>query len=379
MYQKFYSEFLEAHKDKIHMACHSHHFWPNIARVGHLESYEISQSMSDNKWDYIFGTLLPDVKKTISNQINFDRPDDISFASNTHELMVKIISSYFEQDKIRILTTKSEFHSLSRQLKRFAENNKFEITYIDNESDSFHKEMTESLTKNSFDLIILSHVFYNSGLIYHLHEIEEIVALKKEASFILDAYHGYCAVPTDISKIGDHIFYMAGGYKYAQAGEGMCFTTIPKDCKLRPQITGWFASFSTLESGADEIQYDSEGMRFWGSTMDFTAFFRFRKVWNFFNKENMRLKEMLGYINDLQEEFLLNNPLHENILHSNPNKIGSFITLEFSSEAETKSFHDKLNELNILTDFRGKRLRFGFGIYQSVDQIVEVKKLLRSE
>lgn len=378
MYQKYYSDFLNSHKDKIHMAAHSHHFWPNSAKVGHLESYEISQKMSDQKWDYIFGELLPDVKKIISSHINFDRFEDISFASNTHELLIKIISSYFEQDKIKILTTTNEFHSLSRQLNRFLEDEKFEIIAIDNEASSFHEEMKKELNHQEFDLIIISHVAYNSGLIYPIEKIEELVRLKKQASFILDAYHGYCAIPTDISNISDDIFYMAGGYKYAQAGEGMCFTTIPKDCSLRPQITGWFASFSTLESHSNKIEYDGKGMRFWGSTMDFTAFFRFRAIWKDFSKEGFTLEKNFQYIKNLQKHFLKNFPLLDAIVEDDLDKIAQFITIQFKSAKGAQDVHKRLLSKNILTDYRANRLRFGFSPYLDLEDIDRVNLSLKT-
>ncbi len=378
MYKKYYSDFLNSHKNQIHFAAHSHHFWPNSAKQGHYESYDISQKMSDQKWDYIFSKLLPDVKKIISSQINFSRFEDISFASNTHELLIKIISSYFEQDKIKILTTTNEFHSLSRQLKRFQEDEKFEIKSINNESESFHQDMLSTLKSEPFDLIIISHVAYNSGLIYPLEQIEELVRNKGNASFVLDAYHGYCAIPTDISNISDDIFYMAGAYKYAQAGEGMCFTTIPKNCSLRPQITGWFASFSTLESGSDKIEYDQNGMRFWGSTMDFTAFFRFRSVWQFFANEGFTLEQNYQYIKKLQKHFLNDFPYQENIVEADLEKVGQFITIQFSSAKEAQDFHQSLLAKNILTDFRGNRLRFGFSPYLDLEDIDRVNLSLKT-
>jgi selenocysteine lyase/cysteine desulfurase len=380
MYQKFYSDFLKAHKNQIHLAAHSHHFWPDSAKKGHLESYEKAVLLSDKKWEYVFETLIPEVKKIIASQIHFTRPQDISFASNTHELITKVISSYFEQKEIKILTSTCEFHSVARQLKRFEEDKKFQIDYLDPEDDSFENTLETKLSQNNYDIILLSHVFYNSGKILSHQLIQKIIKLKGKASFLLDAYHGFCAVETDIAPYENDLYYLAGGYKYAQAGEGMCFMTIPSNCQLRPQITGWFASFSTLEKTVAQTRtnYDDNGMRFWGSTQEMSAFYRFRSVWKHFHQENIKIKDFHHYIKKLQKSFLENNPLADQFIEKNLEQCGQFLTLDLATTEKTQKTHFQLLNKGILTDFRGTRLRFGFAPYLSHNDILAAKQALSS-
>src|SRR5690606_23210397 len=127
--------------------------------------------------------------------------------------------------QIRVLSTTSEFHSFSRQLKRYRELPNFEVTLLDNESEDFYQELTDKLETEKFDLVFLSHVFFNSGQVLDLAKITK--SLKKinpfECLIVIDGYHAFCAIPVDIKELEDQIFYLAGGYKYAQAGEGTCF------------------------------------------------------------------------------------------------------------------------------------------------------------
>ena len=44
---------------------------------------------------------------------------------------------------------------------------------------------------------------------------------------MIDGYHGFMALPTDFAAIAGRAFYLAGGYKYAMAGEGVCFMHCP--------------------------------------------------------------------------------------------------------------------------------------------------------
>ncbi|WP_449357748.1 hypothetical protein [Alishewanella longhuensis] len=38
------------------------------------------------------------------------------------------------------------------------------------------------------------------------------------AMLVIDGYHGFMALPTDLSAIAERIFYLSGSYKYAQGG-----------------------------------------------------------------------------------------------------------------------------------------------------------------
>lgn len=374
MKKEYYSEFLAGHQGKYHFAGHSHHFWPNVARLGHIESYDLAMKTSDHKWDYIFSTLVPDVQNIISGHLNFSRPSDISFASNTHELITKLISSKFHQDKIKILTTTHEFHSMARQLKRFDEEKRFDLIQVNPDSTNFEHEISQTLEENTFDFIIVSHVFFNTGKRLSNHILKQIIKRKQDAIFILDGYHHYCALPFDLSPFEDDLYYLAGSYKYAQAGEGMCFMTLPKNCELRPLITGWFAGFSSLEKKMGTVDFENNGMRFWGSTMDMTAFFRFRSVWNFFNTQQITIDKIHLHVRALQKELIKNDILKKIDLEV----IGHFISLKLDSTAQAKALHQHLLEHSILTDFRGNFIRFGLTPYLDIQDVEILKQSLNS-
>ena len=377
MYSHYFSDFLNAHKDKIHMAAHSHHFWPNSAKIGHEASYENSMKHSDEKWGPIFETVIPKAQKIMTEMIHFSRPKDISFAPNTHDLIIKLISTYKKKSKMRILTTNSEFHSISRQLKILDKRDMVVIDYLNPENKTFENDLHEKLLKNTYDFIFMSHVFFNSGIILKDSMIDLITQNKKDAIFVLDAYHGFCAIPTDISKWENDLFYLAGSYKYAMSGEGMCFMTLPKNCQLEPLISGWFAAYSSLEASASkEIQYENDGYRFWGSTIDCTPFFRFNSVWEEFKKQNISYKDFHQYVKKAQALFLEGVAFKEFIVEKDISKIGHFITFDFETPSKTKIIHEKLLERSIMTDFRGTRLRFGFSPYINDNQINQVKSIL---
>jgi selenocysteine lyase/cysteine desulfurase len=369
MYKHLYSKFLQGHEGKLHLAAHSHHFWPDVSLTGHMRYWEVASTLSDHKWDEILGAELLKGQNHIAEILKLSNPKQIAFAPNTHELLTRLLSCFLEQKKLKVLTTKSEFHSFSRQINRLKEFPEVEVVELDNELENFPEILLQNIT-DDLDLIFISQVFFNSGRILPSALINQIIQKKNLSTiFVLDGYHGFCAVPTDLSAFEKDIFYLAGGYKYAQAGEGMCFMSIPENCQLRPVYTGWFASFTTLSSSTKEVQYAEDGFRFWGATQDLSALFRFNAVWDEFKKLGLTVDTIHTYVQSLQKEFIKIVPAAQCDLE----RQGHFLFMEFASVDETKKAYEDLLKAGIITDYRGRRLRFGFGMYQDEQDLKRFK------
>ena len=130
-----------------------------------------------------------------------------------------------------------------------------------------------------YDLVYVSQVFYDSGFaVADLPALVDPVAAS-DAVVVIDGYHGFLAVPTDLAAIAGRAFYLAGGYKYAMAGEGAVFLHAPPGICPRPRDTGWYAAFAALEgSTAGEVAYAEDGGRFLGATFDPVGLYRLRAV-----------------------------------------------------------------------------------------------------
>ena len=93
---------------------------------------------------------------------------------------------------------------------------------------------------NKTSAVMISRVYFQSGLINpHLRDIAKICR-EHGVPLVIDDYHGTNVVPLSIRDEGlEDTFILIGGYKYLQWGEANCFLRFPKDCTLRPVITGW--------------------------------------------------------------------------------------------------------------------------------------------
>ena len=307
MYQHFYQRFLQANPDKQHFASHSHHYWPDVTREATLAYWDDSANMVDDKWQHIFGQVVPQTQQLIADILNLPDPEQIVFAGNTHELVMRLFSCFDLSKPLNVVSTDSEFYSFQRQAKRLAEFDNIELTCVPTEPfASFTERFIAKVKTEQPDMVFCSQVFFNSGYaIADLPAFVLAVAEVTDAMLVIDGYHGFMALPTDLSAIAERVFYLSGSYKYAQGGEGCCFMAVPPGNRQRPWYTGWFAEFGTLAAEKSAlVLYSNDGNRFAGATMDYTALYRLHAVLLLFKKQGITVGRIHQYVMQLQQAFV---------------------------------------------------------------------------
>lgn len=384
MYKKLYSRFLSSHQDELHFACHSHHYWPDVTREAQVQYWDDSCKFVDDKWSYFFSTKVPQAQTHIAKVLGLSSPSQIVFSPNTHEMVFRLLSSLDWTKKVRILTTDSEFYSFDRQINRLTELSQFEVVKIPTlPLTTFNERFEKALTEQSWDLVFISHVFFNSGWAC---DIERLVqANTNKSTFVIDGYHSFMAVPLNLAAIEEKVFYLGGSYKYAQGGEGACFLYVPKGTRHRPFYTGWFAELSHLSSVGNEVGYPLDALQYAGSTMDFSGLYRLIAVMDLFNELNLDTFKIHNFVQRNQNLFLTyldsaSHPLfnRKNLLLEKLSSHGHFLTFILDSDKTTQETVKKLNQNKVKTDSRGTRLRFGFGLYHDEQDIEKVCKIITS-
>ncbi len=384
----------------LHFAAHSHHLRPDITRDATMQCWDDAARMLDRKWGYIFGTVIPEAQKNVAELLGVGRPENIAFAGNTHEFVARILSAFnpTREKPLRVLTTDSEFNSFTRQMARTAENPHVHVTKVPVSPRHTFAQRLMTLTNTvNFDLIFFSQVFYNSGFRIPDDEMEIIVdgisqsILSSNAVIVIDGYHGFCAVPTSLKAIEDRVFYLAGGYKYAQWGEGACFLYVPPACTLRPENTGWFASFGTLEKGSQSsnlVSYSDDAFRFWGATFDPAGLYRLNAVCDWMREKKITAQERWYHVLTLQSHFLQSGvksryfELSKLVTPLPRAQRGNFLSFDQGDEGSASTLVEKLAVRGVIVDSRGPLIRIGFGIYHDlsdVDQLIKTIESLEAE
>ncbi|MEJ6009496.1 class V aminotransferase [Novosphingobium aquae] len=363
-YQYLFARALAANRQRLHFAAHSHHLWPDASYDGHMEAWDDAARMADRKWDRIFGEVLPEAQRHVASELSLPDPATIAFAPNTHDLLVRIVSA-LPMAKPHILASDGEFHSFRRQAMRWAEAGRITLETVP------LAELAERAARGGFDLLFASQIQFNTGA--RLGDIDQFAALAGPHGpwVVIDGYHGFMAQPTDLSGVADRLFYLSGGYKYAMAGEGVCFLHAPPGYALRPEITGWFADFDSLEAQLGGVGYAPDGLRFLGSTFDPAGLYRFNGVRRMLAAESLDTPVISRYCDGLMDAFAAARPLPG--MEALP-RAPRFIAFR---GPDAQKWQERLSAKGIVIDRRADVLRIGFGLYQDFEDVQRLVKACR--
>lgn len=370
-----FSSFLESDPRRLHFAAHSHHPWPDVTYAAHRLAWEDAARLMDDKWDHVFGEVFPAARALIARTLNLSHPETLVFAPNTHELILRIASCL--DGRFRILTTDAEFHSLSRQVARWEEDGMVEVTRVAAQPfATFPDRLVGSFSDH--DLVFFSHVHFDSG--YVVPDVAEVAtAFPEPALVVIDGYHGFMAVPTDWAGAEGRAFYLAGGYKYAMAGEGACFLHVPPAAPARPPNTGWWAGFESLPEPQGRVEYGSGGQRFAGATIDPSGVYRLHAVLEWLEREGVTVQTIHDHVTSLQSHLLdaLADTLRSSLLPPpGTHDRGHFLTFRRDDAGE---IYGRLHARGVITDHRGDRWRIGFGLYHDIGDVETLAEHITAE
>lgn len=364
--------------DRLHFAAHSHHLWPNVTREAQLDAWRDAAELADRKWDKILGEVVPETQAHIARVLDLPDPASIAVAPNTHELVARLVSALVPP--VRVLTTDAEFHSFRRQLDRWEEAGWAKVERVSVEPFASFPDRLLEATHHEHDLVYLSHVMYNSGYVVP-DLVGAIRAVPVDPIVVIDGYHGFMALPTNLSDVADRAFYVAGGYKYAMAGEGVAFMHCPRGVAPRPVDTGWYAGFDALERADGGVAYAADAARFWGATFDPTGLYRFNAVQRLLRAEGLEVPAIHAHVRALQSQFVDHLPEDHRLGTLIPawgevEDRGHFLTY---ASPRAAAHAEMLGSYGVVVDRRADRIRFGFGIYHEpadVDTLLAIVEKL---
>ena len=378
-YKAHFRKFIEADPKRLHLAAHSHHYWPDASFEAHARAWTDAATLADDKWDRVFGKLWPRAQRHVARALELPDPSTIAFAPNTHELVMRVVSCLPRGRPLRVLTTDGEFHSFARQLARLEEEKLAQVVRVPTRPHGSFVARFREAERGHFDLVYVSQVFFDSG--FAIRDLEPIVSsAPADAAVIVDGYHAFWAIHVDLSSIASRAFYVAGGYKYAMSGAGCCFLHAPPGAFPRPVDTGWFAAFFALAAPqGGPVPYAADASRFLGATFDPTPLYRFDAVMAWLEREGVTPREIDERTKTLQALFVEELAKHDGAPLSAAQLIvpiaersrGSFLAFETEHAAE---IHARLAARGVMTDVRGSRLRVGFALYHDESDVVEAAR-----
>lgn len=370
-----FSRFREAAPERLHLAAHSHHYWPDVTREAQLRAWDDTARLADGKWGHVLGPLWSAAQAHVARVLSLPDPKSVVFGQNTFEFWLRLLSCFPQDRPVRVLATDGEFHSFTRLSRRLVEDGLLALETVPVEPfASFGERFAAAAARGGHDLVLFSQVLFNSG--FAVDDLEALVAAvpSSETFVVIDGYHGFLGRPTDLSRLASRVFYMSGGYKYVMSGEGVAFMHCPPGYGPRPRATGWYAAFGALTARQDgSVAYAEDGFRFMGATFDPTAFYRFDAVMTWLADVGVDAGAVRDHAHGLQRLFLdalaaAGAPIGEGDLvvpMAEPRR-GSFLAFRRPDAAD---LHARLARAQIVTDVRGDVLRTGFGLYHAAQDM----------
>jgi kynureninase len=293
---------------------------------------------------------------------------------------VRLFSCMPTDRPTRVLATDGEFHSFTRYTRRLAEDGLIDLVTVAVEPfASFEARFAEEAATGGRDIVLFSQVLFGSGRV--VPDMERLVAAvpDEETFVVIDGYHGFLAMPTDLSRLAGRVFYMSGGYKYVMSGEGAAFMHCPPGYGERPRATGWYAAFGALTARQEgAVPYAEDGFRFMGATFDPTAFYRFNAVMDWLASVGVGAAEAHAHAHACQRAFVEGLEAEGAVLRRAELVVGldeprraNFLAFRRPDAAD---LHQRLTAAEIVTDVRADVLRFGFGLYHAVEEMPEAAR-----
>lgn len=272
--------------ERLLLTGHSHQAWPDVVRDALLESFDDAAEQVDAKWARAFAKA-EQVRAGFRRLLD-DPQGEIVLGASTHDLLIRLLSSWPVRDKRRIVTTTGEFHTLRRQLARLEEEG-FEIHRQPAEPvETLSERLAGQVTDSTLGVFVSAVLFESARIVPGLGDLA-LTCEHYGVPLVVDAYHALGAVPFRLAEQRlTSAYIVGGGYKYLQLGEGNCFLRLPPGCDARPVITGWFAEFDALTGAPGlSVAYGQGAARFAGATYDPASHYRAARVFDFFQEHGL--------------------------------------------------------------------------------------------
>ena len=359
--------------DRILLTGHSHQAWPDTALSGMERAWRDAAEQVDEKWDRAF-EVAERVRAGWRALLN-DPSGYIALGQNTFELVARFLSALPLSNRPRLVTTDGEFHTIRRLLARLEEEGVEVIRVRTAQVADVADAVAQAVDDRTAAVLMSSVLFRNAHIVPGLDIVAEACA-RVGAELLVDTYHHLNAVPFSLGGLDlEGAFVVGGGYKYCQLGEGNCFLRFPRECSLRPVLTGWFAEFGALASDGPggSVEYAEGSGRFAGATYDPVSHYRAEAVFGFFAEHGLtppalrRLSQrqvcrLAAAIDALDvDPSLLSRDRSVGL-----EDIGGFLSLETPRASQLS---EALRARGVSTDVRGSLLRLGPAPYVTDAQL----------
>lgn len=414
------------------------HAWGQVSpRALHAALKDLNAMclLGNPAWDHLFGHLMPRVAGHIRRLLGIEgaisaneEPGEavsVHFGHNSHELVTRLLSqALFEREDttvpLSILTSDTEFYSITRQLNRLVEAGAVNVHAVPADRPRTFAERciaeatSAAAAGRPYDIVYVSQVSFLrqatlldnvpafvEALLEAVGGVGNTQSSTKRSNIsgadrpliIIDGYHAFGAFPVELGAAAQHCCYVAGLLKHTGCGPNCAFVTVPRAMELRPVFTGWLADPSVLGPGSagiamgSPVHYDKDLALQGGTPAFFLPLLVFDHVMRMWQeaKPAVDVETIHAHVLVLQEALIQGLPdrgivgLTQETLVPVANAPCRSHTLVFAQPgaAEAKAVVEGLGRCGVLVDCRREMVRVGLGPNHSMADVQELLECLK--
>lgn len=91
-YKRHFARFLTQDQERLHVAAHSHHPWPDVTFEAQQRAWLDAATLHDDEWELLLGEVMPEASQHVAGQLGLPDSATVTFAPSTHELVMRLLS-----------------------------------------------------------------------------------------------------------------------------------------------------------------------------------------------------------------------------------------------------------------------------------------------
>jgi selenocysteine lyase/cysteine desulfurase len=189
------------------------------------------------------------------------KPSEIALATNVSGGLSEIASALDVGNRRKVVANDMDFPTIAYQWLA-KERTGTAVAFAHSEDRmTLPASAYARLVDDKTALVATSRVFFLSGYVQEIAQIAE-TAHRHGAFLVVDDYQGTGQIPIDVNGLGIDLM-VSGTLKWLMGGPGVAFIYAREELipKLRPTVTGWWASRDQFQFKTTEFAYRDDAQR----------------------------------------------------------------------------------------------------------------------
>ena len=164
---------------------HSHQAWPDVGFEAQQRAWLDAAEYVDDKWEHA-AEQANRVRAGFARLLG-DTPANIALGQNTHELVTRWLSALPFRKQQRLVTTDGEFHTIRRQMDRFADEGIEVKKVAAHPVDTLAERLASEVNSHTLAVLVSSVLFETSAIVPGLDRVAAACATHG-AELLVDAF-----------------------------------------------------------------------------------------------------------------------------------------------------------------------------------------------